>query len=192
MYSVSGHSGHDGVDSWSEHVDYPRHASPPPPDEQAHRVRDERRYRMLLQHEFHPSPPYWTPTQVLLGAVGYHNKATGGEFVTLFNSFQPANRRYTSQLRAGHRTAHLFTESTVYRYIEELATPKKWFKANADGILALYGKEPRISKEDLYLVIGTLEAQEYALCVSHEHPDGQLALNVFSAKRTVGRVLVLV
>ena len=42
-------------DSWSEHVDYPRHASPPPPDEQAHRVRDERRYRMLLQHEFHPS-----------------------------------------------------------------------------------------------------------------------------------------
>ena len=37
--------------------------------------------------------PLWTPTQVLLGAVGYHNKATGGEFVTLrlFNSFEPAN-----------------------------------------------------------------------------------------------------
>ena len=34
--------------------------------------------------------PLWTPTQVLLGAVGYHNKATGGEFVTLFNSFEPA------------------------------------------------------------------------------------------------------
>ena len=64
---------------------------------------------------------------------------------------EPCSRRYTSQLRAGHRTAHLFTESTVYRYIEELATPKKWFKANADGILALYGKEHRISKEDLYL-----------------------------------------
>ena len=34
--------------------------------------------------------PLWTPTQVLLGAVGYHNKAAGGEFVTLFNSFEPA------------------------------------------------------------------------------------------------------
>ena len=33
-------------------------------------------------------------------------------------------------------------------------------------------------------VIGTLEAQEYALCVSHEHPDGQLDFNVFSATRS--------
>ena len=33
-------------------------------------------------------------------------------------------------------------------------------------------------------MIGTLEAQEYALCVSHEHPDGQLDFNVFSATRS--------
>lgn len=45
----------------------------------------------------------------------------------------------------------MFTEATNYRYIEDLGTPKKWFKANADQILALYGAEHRISKEDLYL-----------------------------------------
>lgn len=33
-------------------------------------------------------------------------------------------------------------------------------------------------------VIGTLEAQDYALFVSHEHPDGQVDFNVFSAART--------
>jgi abelson tyrosine-protein kinase 1 len=33
--------------------------------------------------------PLWTPSQVALGAVGYLSKP-GGEFVTLFNSFDPA------------------------------------------------------------------------------------------------------
>lgn len=60
-------------------------------------------------------------------------------------------RRYSSPLRAGHKTAHLFTESTNYRYIDDLSTPKKWFKANIDHILAMYGAEHHISKEDIYL-----------------------------------------
>ena len=44
-------------DSHSEYaaVEFLRHVSPPPPDQQAQMARDERRYRMLLQHEFHPS-----------------------------------------------------------------------------------------------------------------------------------------
>lgn len=63
----------------------------------------------------------------------------------------PHRRRYSLPLRAGHKTAHLFTESTRYRYIENLSTPKKWFKANVDQILAVYGAEHHISKEDLYL-----------------------------------------
>ncbi|KAI8992697.1 hypothetical protein BD414DRAFT_481927 [Trametes punicea] len=224
----------------SEHIEYPRHVSPPPPDEHAQDLRNERRYRMLLQHEFHPSLtlPLWTPSQIPIGAVGYHSKALGGQFVVLFNSFDPAkssdglakdipslygygrvnqgsqrqdkrsvaqrgldiihswlsssrsnrsevkySRRYSSPLRAGHKAAHLFTESTIYRYIEDLATPKKWFKANVDNIIAMYGAQHHISKEDLYLVIGTLEAQDYALFVSHEHPNGQVAFNVFSNTR---------
>ena len=35
--------------------------------------------------------------------------------------------------------------------MEDLETPKKWLKANADGILALYGSQYNISKEDLHL-----------------------------------------
>ena len=33
--------------------------------------------------------PLWTPSPIAIGAVGYHSKATYGEFVTLFNSFDP-------------------------------------------------------------------------------------------------------
>ena len=43
------------LESQTEHIEFPRHVSPPPPDERAQNLRDERRYRMLLQHEFHPS-----------------------------------------------------------------------------------------------------------------------------------------
>ena len=39
----------------------------------------------------------------------------------------------------------------MYRYIEDLVTPKAWFKANIDHILELYGAEYNIQKEDLYL-----------------------------------------
>ncbi|EJF55497.1 kinase-like protein [Dichomitus squalens LYAD-421 SS1] len=168
----------------SEHIEFPRHVSPPP-DERAQNIRDERWYRMLLQYEFHPSLtlPLWMPSQVLIGAVGYHSKANYGEFVTLFSSFEPEkssngrvknipslygygrvsqgsqrqdkrnvaqrgmdliqswlgprnrageatySRRYSSPLRSGHKAANLFTESMVYRYMEDPVTSKKWFKA---------------------------------------------------------------
>jgi hypothetical protein len=87
--------------------------SPPPADERIAEIRNERRYRMLLGHEFHPSCvslfsllflsllfllaynlfsivtlPLWTPSPVALGAVGYLSKPKG-EFVTLFNAFSP-------------------------------------------------------------------------------------------------------
>ncbi|THH30137.1 hypothetical protein EUX98_g4033 [Antrodiella citrinella] len=215
--------------------------SPPPADERIAEIRNERRYRMLLQHEFHPSLtlPLWSPHFVALGAVGYHSKPSG-TFVTLFNSFKPKetsggvakdvpslygygnvqqgssrsdkrniaqrgidmvqswittkkngdngstpsySRRYSSPLRNGHKTAHLFTESTVYRYVENLSTPKMWFMANIDHIMALYGKDHSIQREDLYLVIGTLDAADHALFVSHDHPDGQVNFNVFSGSR---------
>ncbi|KAI1781947.1 hypothetical protein LXA43DRAFT_1154470 [Ganoderma leucocontextum] len=61
--------------------------------------------------------------------------------------------RYSSPLRRGHKTAHLITESTNYRYLEDLSMPgpKRWFQDNADRILGIYGEEHCISKEDLYL-----------------------------------------
>lgn len=220
-------------------LDPPGYQSPPPADQRQADIRNERRYRMLVQHEFHPSLtlPLWTPCQVMLGSVGYLSKPAG-EFVTLFNAFKPTEssggltgsiaaledigrvttgiqrqgkrsvaqrgmdmlqswlnsknntgsttnirRRYSSPLRQSHKTAHLFTESTVYRYVEDLAIPKRWFKANVDSILKVYGDEHPITREDLFLVIGTLEAQDYALYVSHSHPDGQLNFSVHSAAR---------
>ena len=72
MSRASSRASSSVLDSQSEHdhVEYPRHFSPPPPDEHAQNVRDERRYRMLLQHEFHPSrtrlaSPFDTQSQLI-------------------------------------------------------------------------------------------------------------------------------
>lgn len=84
------------------------------------------------------------------------------------------SRRYSFPLRTGHKAAYVCTESTMYRYVESLDAPKKWFKSNVDSILETYGPIHHIQKEDLFLVIGTLSAPDYALFVSHKHPDGQV------------------
>ncbi|KAL7278405.1 hypothetical protein ACG7TL_007402 [Trametes sanguinea] len=144
-------------------------------------VEDERRYRRFLIHEFNPTLtlPLWSPSKVPIGAVGYHSPSRGGEFIILFDSLNPSKSPEGQPLRAGHVATRLFTESTVYRYIEDLATPKKWLRENIDQILALYQEEHSIVKEDVCLVIGTLEAEQYALLVSHEHRNGRASFNVF-------------
>ncbi|KAK1225756.1 hypothetical protein PQX77_011299 [Marasmius sp. AFHP31] len=213
--------------------------SPLPSDTRLAEARDERRYRMLLVHDFHPSLtlPLWAPSAVAIGAVGYLQKPEG-KFVTLFNAFNPEKtkdvqmkgipsvfgygkvttgnqrsdkrnaaqrgldaiagfltfrngllpqglvRRYSYPLRAGHKAAYLCTESTVYRYVESLDAPKKWFKANVDTILEVFGAKHHIQKEDLYFVIGTLDAPDYGLFVSHSHPDGQVHFNVYTSTRS--------
>ena len=105
---------------------------------------------------------------------------------------QSISRRYSFQLRDGHKAAFLCTETTKYRYVEELVASKKWFKSNVDSIMKVYGPQHHIQKEDLFLgkfvslfqeyhfsfriiVIGTLDAPDYALFVSHKHPDGQVS-----------------
>lgn len=67
---------------------------------------------------------------------------------------QSVSRRYSFPLRVGHKTAYLCTESTVYKYVDNLDAPKRWFKANADSVLDIYGDHHHIQKEDLHL--GTL------------------------------------
>ncbi|KAF9462806.1 hypothetical protein BDZ94DRAFT_1260375 [Collybia nuda] len=223
-------------------VNYEGYDSPPPADERLAEIRNERRYRMLLSHQFHPSLtlPLWGPSPVSLGAVGYLSKPDGS-FVTLFNALNPekcvnpavkslpsvygygrvssgsqrqdkrnaaqrgldafvglltfkskgdghspqnVGRRYSFPLRAGHKSAYMCTETTMYRYAENLEAPKKWFKANVDTIMQIFGAEHRIQKEDLFLVIGTLDTPDYALFVSHTHPDGQVHFNVFSSPKS--------
>lgn len=93
-------------------LDYSGYLSPEPENDRIAAARDERRYRMVLQHEFHPSRaslcpglppcalalstwfcavqlPLWSPSPVRLGSVGYLDKPSG-RFVTLFDALDPA------------------------------------------------------------------------------------------------------
>ncbi|EIN05641.1 hypothetical protein PUNSTDRAFT_46534 [Punctularia strigosozonata HHB-11173 SS5] len=212
--------------SWTDNL-----ASPPPPTQSFAEARDERRYRMLLQHEFHQSLtlPLWTPQGcVPLGAVGYLSKPEG-TFVTLLNAFDPVRssngltntmasvhgygrvntgsvrqdkrsaaqrgldtisgwfafrndsstppgvrRQYSFHLHMGHKAAWFVSETTTYRYIDNLEAPKKWFMANADTILQLYRpKHPLLQKEDLYFIFGCLDAPEYGQLVFSAPKAGQ-------------------
>ncbi|KAL5525571.1 hypothetical protein ACEPAG_6907 [Sanghuangporus baumii] len=216
--------------------------SPPPADEVIAQRKNESRYRLCLQHTFHPSLTLalWDPAPVCLGAVGYLLRPEG-QFVTLFNAFDPpkssqglcegmpnvhgygrvekgsqrkdarnvtqrgldiiqgllwfrsrtsgdyqqnVNRRISFPIRAGHKSAYLYVEQTLYRYIADLAAPKRWFEANIDRILSLYAKEHRLQKEDVFLVVGTLDAPDYGLFVNHNNPDGQVHFNVYASPKT--------
>ena len=87
--------------------DFDGYESPPPVDERTAQTKNERRYRLLLTHEYNASRmfiviypltvflpllsvvlPLWSPTPVELGAVGYLSKPRG-EFITLFNAYSP-------------------------------------------------------------------------------------------------------
>ncbi|KAF9555212.1 hypothetical protein CPC08DRAFT_139849 [Agrocybe pediades] len=215
-------------------VDYDAgYESPPPIDTRIAEMKNERRYRMLLVHDFHPSLTLalWDPSPVEIGAVGYLSRPQG-RFITLFNALNPRKgshpgiqllpsiygygqvkddvqrlpkktvaqramdmfigslnfrnssedivRRPAFPLRAGHKAAYLYTEVTEYRYMLSLDAPKKWFQANVDAILRVYAYSHQIQKEDLFLIIGTLQTPAYALLVSHHHPEGHARFNVYA------------
>jgi len=61
------------------------------------------------------------------------------------------SRRASFPLRAGHKVAYMYTESTEYRYMRQLEAAKAWFKANADRIIEAFGMEHRVHREDLML-----------------------------------------
>ncbi|KAJ7134082.1 hypothetical protein C8R43DRAFT_1073047 [Mycena crocata] len=224
-------------DSPLRHIDNEGYESPVPQNERIAETRNERRYRLLLSHDFHPSLylPLWNPVPVTVGAVGFLDKASGS-FVTLFNCRFPhkagdgdpglpslhgygrvstgsqrqdkrtaaqrgldnlsglltfkkgtsptsSSRRYSFPLRSGHKTAYLCTETAMYHYLDNLQAPKSWFTANADAIVHKYGTANHILKEDLCLIIGTLDTPDYALFVNHNLPDGQVHFNIFSSRK---------
>ncbi|RXW18599.1 hypothetical protein EST38_g7248, partial [Candolleomyces aberdarensis] len=183
-------------------------ASLAPMEERVLEMKNELRYRLLLNHPFHPSLilPLWQPSPVHMGAVGYLKKPDG-EFITLFNALSPGKssysavrdlpsiygygkaelrsqkqdklnvlqkgldsivgwvpisrnkndgtipicRRYSYELRAGHKASHLCTESTEYVYMEKLTAARKWFQSNIDSIVRIFGKEHHIQREDIIL-----------------------------------------
>jgi hypothetical protein len=61
------------------------------------------------------------------------------------------SRRYTYPLKAGHRIAVMYAETTEYRYLEQQNAPKKWFQSNVNSVMNIYGMQHHIQKEDLFL-----------------------------------------
>ena len=45
----------------------------------------------------------------------------------------------------------MYTETTEYRYLEQLDAPKKWFQSNVDSVMNIYGMQHHIQREDLFL-----------------------------------------
>ena len=64
---------------------------------------------------------------------------------------QNVSRRQTYPLKAGHRIAVMYAETTEYRYVEQLDAPKKWFQSNVDSVMNIYGMQHHIQREDLFL-----------------------------------------
>ncbi|KAF9450745.1 hypothetical protein P691DRAFT_664706 [Macrolepiota fuliginosa MF-IS2] len=93
-----------------------------------------------------------------------------------------AKRRASFPLRNGHTAAYMYTDSTEYRYLRKVEAAKAWFKANIDRIMENYGVGHDISRESLMLIVGVLEAPNYALFVSHEHPDGNVHFHALNSK----------
>ena len=98
----------------------------------------------------------------------------------------------------------MHTEGSEYLYMKQLDAPKAWFQANADRILDNYGQEHNIQKEDLmlgesryhfpppiltfYAVISLLQAPNYAIFVSHSHPEAQVSTLSFADALAISTV----
>jgi len=80
---------------------------------------------------------------------------------------QTVSRTHSFQLRAGHKVAYLYAETTMYRYITNLDVPKKWFQSNIDNIMKIYGKEQHLTREDIFLGMSAINA----ICAAHVIPS---------------------
>jgi abelson tyrosine-protein kinase 1 len=63
------------------------------------------------------------------------------------------SRQVTYTLRTGHKAAFLYTETTLYHYLDNLEAPKRWFQKWIDVILSVYGPKYNLQKEDV--IFGT-------------------------------------
>ncbi|KAH7889133.1 hypothetical protein F5I97DRAFT_477011 [Phlebopus sp. FC_14] len=147
----------------------------------------------------------FSPSHVSLGAVGYYSKASG-KFITLFNALSlfklpsglsvPSldaygqfrlkylpHRNKTNQfavpLAAGETAAYAFAKSSVYTHIDNLVVAAEWLKHHADVIIQECGSDFHITREDLSIVTGTVNALDYALFLSRDHFDGHMSFDVY-------------
>ncbi|KAF8415820.1 hypothetical protein L210DRAFT_2608514 [Boletus edulis BED1] len=89
-------------------------------------------------------------------------------------------RQYAFPLVQGKPSAHLCVEKTVHRYMDHLEVPMTWFKQHVELILEVCAPRHAILREDLILVVGTLDATDWAVFVSTDHVDTRAQFNVFA------------
>ncbi|KIM34682.1 hypothetical protein M413DRAFT_135283 [Hebeloma cylindrosporum] len=87
-------------------------------------------------------------------------------------------QRVTFPLKVGENAAHLYTGPTRHRRFEADDLPMEWCKSNIDKIIEIYGADHNITREDIVLVTGTLDAQDYAFFVSACHREGSVVFEV--------------
>jgi len=162
---------------------------------------------VTLFNAFHPNKSSSEAVRAIPSIAGYGRVTSGREQVSKRNNLidtimglltpknkndgvfpQAVSRRYTYPLKTGHKAAYMCAETTEYRYMNSdsegrLDVPKQWFKANVDAIMKIYGPQHMIQREELFLVVGTLRAPNYALFVSHNHPEGHAHFNVFASPK---------
>ncbi|KAF7356274.1 Protein kinase domain-containing protein [Mycena venus] len=91
----------------------------------------------------------------------------------------------TYAISALGETAHLIAEKAEHQYFEHLDVLKKWFRGNVQAIVEKY--HPECLREELFLVVGTLNARDYALLVNHgsDNPEEsfETQFHVLSSRR---------
>lgn len=91
----------------------------------------------------------------IVSGLFFNKKSPTGGSGVLSPTYGPfpraVRKRYSFPLRAGHKHAYLCTEGTTYRYMENIDAAKAWFKAHVKVVLACYGEEYNLHREDVYL-----------------------------------------
>ncbi|KAJ6608513.1 hypothetical protein B0H10DRAFT_2194368 [Mycena sp. CBHHK59/15] len=99
----------------------------------------------------------------------------------LMNKSSEIKRTYSVSIFG--ETAHLIAEKAEYSYFSNHDAPKRWFRSHVHAILQAYPQE--FLKEELFLVVGTLNARDYALFVNHQVEEELLEthFHVLSARK---------
>jgi len=114
---------------------------------------------------------------VVPAVVQKHNQdrgqfTTGTKFIDRLKLNQSSSGvKRTYPISALGETAHLVAEKTEHQYFEQLDVLKKWFRANIQSIVDAY--HPEYLREELFLVVGTLNARDHALFVNHGGDDSE-------------------
>ncbi|KAJ7171285.1 hypothetical protein C8R46DRAFT_1032922 [Mycena filopes] len=109
--------------------------------------------------------------------------ARGLKILDKLKSKSPPNVKHTYALSALGETAHLIAEKAEYHYFHSLDEPRRWFRANLQTIMDAFPNQ--CLREELFLVFGTLNAQDHALFVNHGGDEGsfETRFHVHSARK---------